>query len=91
MEAVLDVAHHIISDEGFREPDSYAEAFEVLTENDIITDDMKDVGRLMAQFRNKVVHYYEDIDPEIVFSIFEEHLGDFEQFRREIRRWIDES
>ena len=27
VEAILDIAHHVISDEGYREPGSYADAF----------------------------------------------------------------
>lgn len=88
VECVLDIAHHIISDEKFREPDSYAEAFVVLAENDVITAEMRETGRLMAQFRNKVVHYYEDVDPDLVFNIFQKHLSDFERFEREIQSWL---
>ena len=32
IECCFDVVHHIISDKGFREPDSYADAFTVLAE-----------------------------------------------------------
>ncbi len=43
----------------------------------------------MAQFRNKVVHYYEKIEPEQVFSIFSQHLQDFDRFVAAIRNWMN--
>jgi len=87
VEACLDVAHHIISDEGWREPDSYADAFVVLAENDVISASDAKTYRLMAQFRNKIVHYYEKVDPEQVFAVFVGHLGDFEGYVKSVRKW----
>ena len=37
IEACIDVAQHIISDEGFREPSTYRDAFVVLAEEKIIS------------------------------------------------------
>lgn len=88
VEACMDVTHHIISDEGWREPDSYADAFVVLSEQDLFTVEDAQRYRLMAQFRNKVVHYYEKVDPEQVFAVFTGHLSDFDDFVRSVRRWI---
>jgi uncharacterized protein YutE (UPF0331/DUF86 family) len=39
IEACIDVAQHIISDEGFREPSTYRDAFVVLAEEKIIPAD----------------------------------------------------
>ncbi len=38
IEACIDIAHHIISDQGFREPYTYRDAFVVLNENGILPD-----------------------------------------------------
>ena len=80
IEACIDIAHHIISDEKLREPDSYRDSFTVLTENGIIQ--REDLSRFenMAAFRNILVHYYERVDDEIVFGIFKNNLNDFELF-----------
>lgn len=84
----LDVVHHIISDEGFREPDSYSDAFTVLTEQGVLpATSLKDY-RMMAQFRNKIVHYYEKIDPDQVYAIFRGNLKTFDTFREQISAWI---
>lgn len=88
VESCLDIAHHIISDEGWREPNSYADAFVVLAENDVISASDAEVYRLMAQFRNKIVHYYEKVDPEQVFAVFAGHLGDFDSFVENVSDWV---
>jgi len=88
VEACMDVAHHIISDKGWREPDSYADAFVVLSENAVLSGEEMKRYRLMAQFRNRIVHYYEKVDPEQVFAVFAGHLADFDDYARSVRSWL---
>ncbi|MBW2368594.1 MAG: DUF86 domain-containing protein [Deltaproteobacteria bacterium] len=89
IECCFDVVHHIISDEGYREPDSYADAFVVLAEQGVLTQKSMGDYQLMAQFRNKIVHYYEKIDPEQVYAIFKGKLNSFNSFKNQIEQWID--
>lgn len=84
IECCLDIVHHIISEKGLREPSSYADAFGVLGESGILTPESVAEFQLMAQFRNKIVHYYETIDPEQVYAIFKTRLGTFDSFRKQI-------
>ncbi len=89
IECCFDISHHIISDEGFRSPKSYAESFTVLAENGIIPMESVREYQMMAQFRNKIVHYYEKIEPEQVFVIFQKRLGTLEGFVRQVREWAE--
>ena len=89
IESVLDITHHIISDLKLREPNSYADAFNVLFENKIITEKTRDNGKLMAQFRNRLVHYYEKNEPEIIFEILKKHQNDFMIFITEMKEFIN--
>lgn len=86
IEACIDIAQHIISDEGLREPSSYRETFVVLAENNILKEDDLSKFEKIASFRNLIVHYYEKIDDSIVFGVFKNNLSDFEIF---IERIID--
>ncbi len=88
IEACLDAAHHIISDEQFREPSSYRDTFAVLTENKILTTDDLERFHKMASFRNLLVHYYERIDDAIVYGIFKNNLSDFEIFVERITAYL---
>lgn len=81
IETCSDIAHQIIADRSLRVPTSYADAFRVLHENQIIGDELLPVMEKMAKFRNVVVHQYESVDAEIVILILKKHLTDFEAFR----------
>ena len=80
IEACVDLAHHIISDEGMRTPTSYADAFRVLAENRVIDSTLLVAMERMAKFRNVVVHQYEEVDAEIVIAILRKRLPDLEQY-----------
>lgn len=89
IEACIDAAHHIISDERLREPASYRDAFAVLAEAGILK--AEDLTRLekMAAFRNLIVPYYEKVDDAVVFGVFQHNLGDFDLFVERIARFIE--
>ena len=81
IETCVDVAGHIVSDEGFRIPKSYADTFTVLHENGILDDRLYLSLKKMAQFRNIVVHQYDKIDSAIVVGILQKNLKDFAAYR----------
>ena len=91
IEACIDIAQHIISDEGFREPLSYRYTFTILAENGILTPEDLSKFEKMASFRNLIVHYYEKIDDSIVYNIFKNNLSDFDLFIDRILRYINKN
>ena len=88
IETCVDVAGHIISDQGFRIPKSYSDTFSVLHENNILDDSLYSSLKKMAQFRNVVVHQYDKIDSTIVVGILQNDLKNFVAFRDTIIRYI---
>jgi uncharacterized protein YutE (UPF0331/DUF86 family) len=88
IETCVDVAGHIISDQRFRIPKSYADTFAVLYENDIVDEKLHASLRKMAQFRNVVVHHYDKIDTAIVIGILQKDLKDFIAYRNAIVGYI---
>ena len=88
IETCLDIAGHIISDAGYRAPDSYADMFKILQENGILEKPLMSAMDKMAKFRNIVVHQYEKIDPAIVTTILNKHLDDFSRFSSSIINYL---
>lgn len=88
IECCLDVCHHIISDQKWREPSSYSEAFTIMAENGVIPSDSLAQYRLMAQFRNRLVHYYEKVEANQVFVIAKTRRDDFTSFAVSVRSWL---
>ena len=84
IEVCVDIANHIISDQGMRLPTGYADTFEVLQEAKVINKRLGDTMERMAKFRNIFVHQYEKIDPVIVVSILRKNLIDFEKYKKAI-------
>jgi uncharacterized protein YutE (UPF0331/DUF86 family) len=88
VEACIDIAHHILSDEGFEEPGSYSEAFRILADHGILPRDEVAVYERMARFRNLLVHYYEKVDDAVVYGVFRNHLDDFERYVTHILSYV---
>lgn len=88
IETCADVASHLVSDRGMRTPSSYADTFEVLSENNIISEELCVIMEKMAKFRNVVVHQYEQVDADIVVLILTKHLQDFERYRDAVLEYL---
>lgn len=80
IEACLDISNHIISYEGYREPQTNKDSFEVLMEQGIIDSELNIRLKKMAQFRNVIVHDYVGIQPEIVYAVLTKHVKDIAIF-----------
>jgi uncharacterized protein YutE (UPF0331/DUF86 family) len=85
IQAALDVAGHIVSDERLGEPRTNQELFQLLERYDWIPPELSSSLRRMAGFRNILVHGYEDVDLTIVVTIVTDHLDDLLQFVSLIR------
>ena len=82
IQACIDMANVVIAKEGLGLPNSYRQAFEILTSHQVINHDLSKKMKSMVGFRNISVHDYATIKPEIVASIVDHHLKDFEEFYR---------
>ncbi len=85
IQAAIDVASHIVSDERLGEPSTYRDLFELLARHEWISDALIPALREMVGFRNVVVHGYSAVDLEIVRDVAENHLGDLLDFVAQIR------
>lgn len=86
IECCLDVVNHIIASERFRAPKDYADTFKVIEEKGFVSSDFGQRMRMMAKFRNRLVHLYGDIDDAYVYRFMIEDLQDIEEFKEIILR-----
>lgn len=84
VEGAIDAAEHVIASNGWSAPETFAEAFAILGENGVLSDDL--AGRLQdaARFRNLLVHGYAVVDDDRVREILRTRLDDLEAFRRSL-------
>ena len=80
IQAALDVASHIISDERLEEPATNAALFATLARHGFVPASLRNPLERMAKFRNILVHGYADVDLAIVRDVVEHHLDDLEGF-----------
>jgi uncharacterized protein YutE (UPF0331/DUF86 family) len=88
VECCLDIAHHIVADEGYRTPVDYYDTFTVLCEQGILPESFLPTLRQMVSFRNRVVHLYWDVDDATVYRIVHQDLDDFETYISYILEYI---
>jgi uncharacterized protein YutE (UPF0331/DUF86 family) len=82
IECLLDIGNHIISDRGYRKPETYAEVFQVLGEEKVITPRLLKELEGMAAFRNILVHDYLKLDLSQIYRIIQEKTKALEQLGR---------
>jgi uncharacterized protein YutE (UPF0331/DUF86 family) len=88
IELCVDVANHVIADQGLRVPATYAEAFDVLAEAGMLPGPERDAMVRMVGFRNVIVHEYARVEAEIVVRILRQHLDDLARFGTTARAWV---
>jgi uncharacterized protein YutE (UPF0331/DUF86 family) len=88
IETCVDLASHIIADQGYRIPKSYADTFKVLHEEKIVSGKLFNALGKMAKFRNVVVHHYDKVDAEIVVGILQRDLKDFIGYKEAVIRFL---
>lgn len=85
IQAALDVASHIVSDDLLGEPRTHRDLFDALAAAGWIAADFAETLGRMAGFRNVLVHGYTDLDLDILEEVATTRLADLLRFSREIR------
>ena len=80
VQSSIDLATHIVADEGLGLPQELRENFDILQKNNILPQELTSRLRKMVGFRNIAVLEYESINPDILKSILKKNLKDFEEF-----------
>ena len=86
IQAALDVASHIVSDERLGEPATNRELFDRLAAGGWISRDLATRLGDMAGFRNVLVHGYQDVDLDVVVDAAKTRLGDVTAFVSAVRQ-----
>jgi uncharacterized protein YutE (UPF0331/DUF86 family) len=86
IQAAMDVASHVVSDERLGEPDTNRQLFDLLTRGGWLSSQLADTMKRMTGFRNVLVHGYQAVDLAIVRDIVERGLDELLAFVDAIRR-----
>ena len=79
----VDIASHWLAEHAeATSPKTMGQTFEALATSGVIDHGLAQRMRKSVGFRNVMVHNYDEVNWEIVFSICKFHLDDFKEFAR---------
>ncbi|GGI96853.1 hypothetical protein GCM10010885_03100 [Alicyclobacillus cellulosilyticus] len=85
-EAAIDLAMHVVAVRKLGFPQTSREAFEMLEQAGIIDETTCRRMKAMVGFRNIAIHDYQSIDIDVVQTIIEKHLTDFQTYCDQVLR-----
>lgn len=80
----IDIAAHIISDEGLGVPGSTNEMFYLLEENGYLNNEITEKMVKAVGLRNLVVHEYGKIDLDRIFEVAQKDISDLNEYLKSI-------
>ena len=89
VQASLDLASHLISDEGWPPAETHADAFRSLHQHGVLTQETAETLGKATGLRNVVAHGYAGVDPVLIYQAAMYGLADLERFSREVSAWVE--
>lgn len=89
VEICVNIGRHIISQKSYRIPDNSREVFEVLSENEAITEPVLKKMKMAVGYRNMAIHRYGDIDTNTTYIIMKKNYKDIEEFLKQVLESTD--
>ncbi len=88
LEGLLDLGRHVLA-KGFGKvvPD-YAAVADALAAQGILSPESAAKLRLMARYRNRMVHFYDEVLPSELYEILAKKRGDVEEILTAIQSWL---
>jgi len=88
IEQMINICKHFVSALDLQEPTSYAHCFEIIANASIVPQNTIQTFRLMAGYRNFIIHGYDSVDDTVTYDIFKKRLNDFRLFIHAVRNYL---
>ena len=90
LEDIFDIGRHILARiGGFRSGLEYKSIAKGLGDKGVVSQEMAKKLAPIAGYRNRLVHFYQEISPEELYDIIQNDLPDIEDFMREIENFLE--
>jgi len=91
LEALLDLGRHVLA-KGFASGvTEYKDIAEQSQRHGILSRQEADLLRVLAGYRNRLVHFYHEIEPDELYQVCASHLGDVEKIAQAYENWLEEN
>jgi uncharacterized protein YutE (UPF0331/DUF86 family) len=88
VQEAIDVAFHIVSDEGWGLPSSYAEGFAILARHGVIDLGLADALSRTVAIRNRIARGYTTVDIDRIWAELPAGLDALDQYASAVARFL---
>lgn len=89
IEACIAICNHLAARIAHKAPTTFAECFEILEEQAIISHALCRKLAEMSRFRNLLVHGYWKVDDEQIHRIIQNDLGDLDDYLQSVQTYLE--
>ncbi|MGA7933244.1 MAG: DUF86 domain-containing protein [Kovacikia sp.] len=89
IQAAIDINNHLLKELSQTSEQSNADVFLELSRLGAITPALAQLLSESGKFRNRLAHRYDDVDPEIVFSVINEVLEQYPLYVEQVENFMD--
>jgi uncharacterized protein YutE (UPF0331/DUF86 family) len=91
IEAAISICTHLTARLAQKNPDSYAQCFEILASASIISPGLAERLGRMARVQYMLLYVYWEVDNSRIWDILQDDMGDMEEYLSEIGKAIEEA
>jgi uncharacterized protein YutE (UPF0331/DUF86 family) len=88
LEGILDLGRHVLAKAFGKVVPDYAAVADALAAQGVLPPETAAKLRLMVRYRNRMVHFYDDILPGELYGILATERGDVEEVLASLLRWL---
>jgi uncharacterized protein YutE (UPF0331/DUF86 family) len=88
LQEAIDIAYHIVADEGWGIPDSHRAAFDTLTAHGVLAPALATELSAAASMRNRIAHGYASVDHQRLWQELPNGLRALDAFGAAIAAWL---
>jgi uncharacterized protein YutE (UPF0331/DUF86 family) len=89
LEAMFDAGRHIVAKRAGKAAVEYREIAGALAAMGVISEARAERLRLMAGYRNRLVHFYHEISEEELYTILRDDLDDLGAFVQDLKAFLE--
>jgi uncharacterized protein YutE (UPF0331/DUF86 family) len=88
VDEMVDINTHIIRRGAFSAPDDFQSSFKILAEGGVFPREFAERIAPTVGLRNRLVHRYEEIDPELLIRTAKAESGDFREYIAQVNAYL---
>ncbi len=88
LQEAVDIAYHIVADEGWGLPDSHRAAFDTLAAHDVLSQRHANELSAATSMRNRIAHGYASVDHERLWRELPDGLRTLGEFAAAVAGWL---